>query len=195
MTADGTVCALIGQVASAGVQASYLAYLKHGPQELFELVDYANPRYGRLAVLLVGDSVDVFTRQDIWIPSGPPKPFEPPIVPARDSLLHITPPNHLTFNLGEGKFPGTVELKVGGAQSVTAADLVAVDGASLPRPVSAQVVSKSSTGFDVKFAGWALCRFLPAGASNATLTLRITGADGDCKFGDATIRLENEPDN
>lgn len=189
VTADGTVCALVGQAASAGANASLLgSYLLSGFGFAPGVIAGALTR-GHADVHPVGEIVDVFTRQDIWISSGSPKPVETAVPPARDSLLHIVPPDSVTFDLAKSQFPMTVKLTVGDAQSVTAVDLVAVDGASMPRPVSAQAVSKSSKGFDAEFAGWDICRYLPAGASNVTLTLRITGADGSYGFGDVTIRL------
>lgn len=190
VAADGTVCPLIGQAASgAGTSVPTGVYMVGGAVGgLVGGMALGGFSHGHAVVHAAGHMVDVFTRKEIWISPGSSWPVESAVPPARDPMLYIRCFDHVAFDLVNSQFPITVKFTVNGAQSVTAAELVAVDGACIPEPLSAQYVSESSEGFDAVFAGWDICRYVSVRAINVTLTLRITGSDGSYRYGDVTIR-------
>jgi hypothetical protein len=183
VTADSTTCPLIGQVVSAGDEVgTVLVGLMTG------VVGTLLTR-GIADVHPVGELVDVFTRQDIWISPDPPKAAEVPTPPLVDPALRITGPDTVAFNLEQSRIPKSVDLRIEGVGSVTAAELVAVAGVPIPKPLSAQQVSEKPSGFLAVFAGWDICRYLSARKPSETLTIRITKADGSSVFGEVALTV------
>lgn len=185
VTRDGTTCPLIGQVVSTGHEVSTFV-----PSLVAGGLWGGLMTGGRADIHPLGELVEVFTRQDIWLSPDSPRVAEDAFTPLLDPLLRITAPGTVAFDLRTSRIPTSVKLRLEGVGDITSAELVAVAGVPVPKPLRAQEISEESSGLFAAFAGWDICRYLPSQLASKTMTIRITKSDGSFSFGEVTIAVD-----
>jgi hypothetical protein len=201
--ADGTVCPLIGQLASVGNQGSTGRNVAAGAVtglQVAGLVAGALP--GLLGGLLVpsgtdtyhlaGEKIRVFTREDVWI--GPPDAGvadDVGAVTGQPTDVRKAHPrgNHIRLDVPKAKVPESVEIVVEGPSDAASLEMVLVDGADAPVPVRAEQLSRADEGWVARFDGWSICRYLRPGEAGTDLTFRLAATDGTVTLAQARLTL------
>jgi hypothetical protein len=179
VAADGTVCPLVGQVATTAAERSQVPSLVGtAAAGLVGGIAVNALLKGRESFHPAGEVVKVFTRQDIWI-----KPLqaanEPNSAAAKPSdLVKAYARGKIACDFAKGQVPQAVEIIFEGAGEIASAELVRVAGWEIPAPVRASKLSRAKEGSVAQFGGWDFTRFLRPGNAGIQLAFRLTTLDG-----------------
>lgn len=188
VAADGTVCPLVGQVATTAAERSQVPSLVGtAAAGLVGGIAVNALLKGRESFHPAGEVVKVFTRQDIFI-----KPLqaanEPNSAAVKPSdLVKAYARGKIACDFAKGQVPQAVEIIFEGAGDIASAELVRVAGWEIPAPVRASKLSRAKEGWVAQFGGWDFTRFLRPGNAGIQLAFRLTTLDGTVAIAQAAV--------
>jgi hypothetical protein len=172
VAADGTICPLFGQVATAGTNKSTTLAAVVGGFPAAALVR------GTESFHPAGEVVKVFTRQDIWIKPLPATSEKSSVAQNPEHFVKAYAPDKVVCDFRKSKIPQVVQIIFEGSGDIASAELFEVAGRQIPTPIRASNLSRVKEGWIAQFGGWDLCRFLRPGDAGTPLAFRLTATDG-----------------
>ena len=171
--ADGSRYPIVGQMMSRGED-----HTKQAAGAAIGIGLWAAFIRGGEAYRVAGESATVYIKQDVWFNPKAEGAPTPPAAADDAAIVRGTVSGAVACDMEHGEGPAKVSIAFQVPGEFTAASLVGVGDATMPKPVPAIRVTGAATGPSVDFNGWQVCRFLRPGLDGVDLAIDLTRADG-----------------
>jgi len=176
---DATVCPVLSQIVRAGGEESQMARALGPFSILFSKA--------KESCLLAGETVSVFTREDVWVgsPSTNEMRGEDPRAAVTASLS-----GPIRCDLPKGRGPESVPVFLDARDEIVDIRLFKVAGSELPAPLAPNKIQRLVERVSAQFGGWDVCRYLWLRPEGVPLTFRVTAKDGSVVYAEALAVID-----